>query len=611
MHGGENPATQGWLAPPGGGGQAPVPRLTRCVHIPCPWAAAPITLPAVRQESAALVRTPTEQELPPPPRSRAERLRALSSEAFDVLIIGGGVTGAGAAHDAALRGLRVALVEREDFASGTSSRSSRLIHGGVRYLEHGHLGLVFESSIERMRLLRLAPHLVRPLAFTWPVYQGARVPRWKLTAGLMLYDALALFRNVKSHRSFNARQVLEAEPHLRSEGLKGGACYYDAATDDARLTFANALGASEAGATVLNHASVRELVIEEGKARGAVVVDHLSGQHLTVRARTLVNATGPWTDEIRRLEAHGEATPAVRGSKGVHIAVPRERLGNRHALTLLSPVDGRVMFVLPAERHAIIGTTETATRAHPAEVRASEADVAYLLASANAFFPEAKLVREDVVSAWAGIRPLVARGYSGSGSAGSASREHLIDVSPSGVIAISGGKLTTYRVMARDVVNAVERQLDLPHRKSATETQPLPGGELRSVDAELQAVLPEVGQAEVAHHLVHAYGSRWRQVWRLTQEEASLARPLVEGLPYLRAEAAHGVTHEFVHTLADLLIRRLKVAFETRDQGAEAARAAAEVMAPRLGWDRAETQRQLDDYARDAGRIFQIDPADA
>jgi glycerol-3-phosphate dehydrogenase len=547
----------------------------------------------------------------PPPPSRAERLRQLASEAFDVVIIGGGVTGAGAARDAALRGLRVALVEREDFASGTSSRSSRLIHGGVRYLEHGHLGLVFESSIERMRLLRLAPHLVRPLAFTWPVYQGARIPRWKLNAGLMLYDALALFRNVKGHRGLNARQVIEAEPLLRPEGLKGGARYYDAATDDARLTFANALGASEAGAVVLNHAAVRSLLIEEGKARGALVVDHLTGQEITVRARVLVNATGPWSDEIRKLDAHSNPeAPTVRGSKGVHIAVPRERLGNREALTLLSPVDGRVMFVLPADTHAIIGTTESATRAHPAQVRASEKDVEYLLASANAFFPQAQLTRADVVSAWAGIRPLVAKGYAGQGDAGSASREHAIDVSPSGVIAISGGKLTTYRVMARDVVNAVERQLGVPRRKSPTETLPLPGGDMVSLEAELQAALSAVGRPEVARHLVRAYGSRWRQVWSLSQEDASLAQPLVAGLPYLRAEAAYGVTHELVHTLADLLIRRLKVAFETRDLGAEAARAAAALIAPRLGWDAEQTRLQLEAYSHDALRIFGIDPAE-
>ncbi|MBL0694970.1 glycerol-3-phosphate dehydrogenase [Comamonas sp. JC664] len=565
----------------------------------------------MRSESVALTRVVPEAEAPPPP-SRAARLRTLATEDFDVLIIGGGVTGAGSARDAALRGLKVALVEREDFASGTSSRSSRLIHGGLRYLEHGHLGLVFESSIERQRLLRLAPHLVRPLAFIWPVYAGARVPRWKLNAGLMLYDALSLFRNVKGYRRLNARQVHAAEPGLRTENLKGGARYYDAATDDARLTLANAVGASEAGATVLNHASVKGLVLEGSQVRGATVLDHLTGEEVTVRARAIVNATGPWSDEIRRLDAPDGTSPAVRGSKGVHLAVPRARLNHRDAFTLLSPKDGRVMFVLPADNFTIIGTTETSTRAHPAEVRASESDVAYLLESANAFFPEARLTREDVVSAWAGIRPLVASGYHGTqADAGSASREHAIDVSPSGVLAISGGKLTTYRVMARDVVDAVERRLGIPRRRSPTDTLPLPGGDIRNLDAEFAAARVETGDDATAVHLVRAYGSRWRRVWALTFEDPSLARPLAEGLPYRAAEAAWGVTHELVHSLSDLLIRRLKVAFETRDQGHAAARVAAEVMAPRLGWDAAETQRQLDVYAADALRIFGVDPAEA
>ncbi|QSQ12104.1 glycerol-3-phosphate dehydrogenase [Myxococcus landrumensis] len=564
----------------------------------------------MRSESAALRQLPAEGHVPPT-KPRSERLKALATEEFDVLIIGGGVTGAGSARDATLRGLKVALVEREDFASGTSSRSSRLIHGGLRYLEHGHLGLVFESSIERRRLLKLAPHLVRPLAFVWPVYAGARVPRWKLNAGLMLYDALSLFRNVRGYKRLNRKQLHEAEPHLRTETLKGGARYYDAATDDARLTLANAIGAAESGAVVLNHASVRQLTVVDGHARGATVVDHLTGQHIQVRARVIVNATGPWSDEIRKLDSPDGTAHAVRGSKGVHIAVPRERLGNRDALTLLSPKDGRVMFVLPADHFTIIGTTETSTRAHPAEVRASESDVAYLLESANAFFPNAHLTREDVVSAWAGIRPLSASGYHGNTDAGSASREHHIDISPTGVLAISGGKLTTYRVMARDVVNAVERQLNQPRHKSATESLPLPGGDIPNLDAELAAARDAIGDADTATHLVRAYGSRWRQVWALTREESSLAQPLASGLPYRAAEAVWGVTHEFVHSLSDLLIRRLKVAFETRDLGRGAAQVAASVMAPRLGWDAAETQRQLDLYAADALRIFGVDSAEA
>ncbi|EPX59964.1 Glycerol-3-phosphate dehydrogenase [Cystobacter fuscus DSM 2262] len=573
-----------------------------------PESAAPSALvPFSRQEVQSLVSLPA----PRPPAPRSERLLALAAQVFDVLVIGGGITGCGIARDAALRGLRVALVEREDFASGTSSRSSRLVHGGVRYLEHGHLGLVFESSIERYRLLRLAPHLVRPLAFVWPVYKGARLKRWKLAAGLKLYDALALFRNVRNSRLLNPRQVSDTFPGIRSEGLTGGARYYDAATDDARLTLANVLAASEAGAVILNHASVRALLLENGKAQGATVVDTLTGQEHTVRARAVVSATGPWSDEIRKLDDAQDGSPAVRGSKGVHIAVPRERLPTPPdtAITLLSPVDGRVMFILPAATHTIIGTTETPTQSHPAEVRASVSDLDYLLASANGLFPEARLVREDVVSAWAGIRPLVASAYSGSGDANSASREHAIHASPSGVLAISGGKLTTYRVMASDMVNAVEKQLGVPHQKARTGSLALPGGDFASFDAELAAARAEVGRDDVALHLVRAYGNRWRLPWALTRERPALAEPLAPGLPYLRAEAVHGVTHEFVHSLDDLLVRRLKLAFETRDLGRAAARVAAADMAPLLGWSPEDVERQLAEYSRHVERLFGIEPA--
>src|SRR5262245_40316855 len=253
-----------------------------------------------------------------PAERRARQFEALSNTAFDLLVIGGGITGCGVARDAALRGLRVALVEKDDFASGTSSRSSRLIHGGLRYLEHGHLHLVFEASAERHRLLRLAPHLVRPLEFVWPVYAGARVPRWKLSAGLTLYDALALFRNVAAHKRLDASDVSAIEPALRREGLRGGARYFDAATDDARLTLANAIGALEAGAAVVNHAELRAIQLDNGSVAGASVTDTLSGETLEVRARVIVNAAGPWSDAVQHiLEPEHAARPAVRGSKGV------------------------------------------------------------------------------------------------------------------------------------------------------------------------------------------------------------------------------------------------------------------------------------------------------
>lgn len=552
--------------------------------------------------------------VPHRPLPRAERLTALATQSFDLLVIGGGITGCGVARDAALRGLQVALVEREDFGSGTSSRSSRLIHGGLRYLEHGHLRLVFEASTERRLLLKLAPHLVRPLAFTWPVYKGSRVPRWKLNAGLMLYDALALFRNVKGHAQLSAKKVAEHEPRLRTDGLTGGARYYDAATDDARLTAANALGAAAAGATVVNHAQVTGLLFAAEKACGAEVRDTLTGKTVKVSARAVVNASGPWSDEIRRLEQGETSTALVRGSKGVHLAVPRERIGNQEALTLLSSVDGRVYFVLPSGPHAIIGTTETATSAHPAEVRANETDVAYLLASANAFFPEAKLTRKDVISAWAGIRPLAASGYDDKGGANSASREHVVSVSRSGVVGISGGKLTTYRVMAADVVNAVERQLALPHREPTTDKIPLPGGDFTSVEAEKAAALEALGDpdlAATAAHLVASYGRDWRQVLALTRERPELALPIVEELPYLCAEAVYAARFELAETLADILIRRTKIAFQTRDMGQAAAAELAPLLASTLGWSEAEVAAQVERYRADAERIFRIDPPEA
>jgi glycerol-3-phosphate dehydrogenase len=542
--------------------------------------------------------------VPPPLADRARSLDRLGGERFDVLVIGGGITGVGVARDAALRGLSVALVERDDFASGTSSRSSRLVHGGLRYLEHGHLHLVFESSLERRRLLDLAPHLVRPLEFTWPVYEGSRVPRWKLGAGLFLYDLLALFRNVAPHRRLDPDEVIAREPKLRADGLTGGASYYDAATDDARLTLATALGAREAGATVVNHAGVRRLTTLRGRTDGAVIADAITGAETAVRARVVVNAAGPWSDEIRRLDEPG-APPTLRGTKGVHITVPRGRVGNHAALTLLSPVDGRVMFILPGDTHTIVGTTDTETTATPDDVRASRTDVSYLLDAANHFFPGARLTAEDVVCAWAGIRPLIA-GRFGEDPSG-ASREHEITVSDRGVVSVSGGKLTTYRAMSAEVVDVVERELGNSGRPSGTAKVALPGGELDSLEQETERALRATGSSNRAEHLVHTYGSRWGSVWSLSTEDHSLATPLVSGLPYTGAELAYAVDAELALTITDLLVRRTKVAFETRDHGLAAAPLAARIAGARLGWDDAARDAAVAAYEKDAARLFSID----
>jgi glycerol-3-phosphate dehydrogenase len=526
----------------------------------------------------------------------------LGREVFDLLVVGGGITGAGVARDAALRGLRVALVEKHDYASGTSSRSSRLVHGGVRYLEHGQVGLVFESSRERRTLQRIAPHLVRPLAFTWPVYRGARVPRWKLSAGLTLYDVLSLFRN-RRHERLDLAGVRRREPALRTEELVGGALYWDAATDDVRLTLATVLSAQHAGAVTLNHAAVTALTREGARVAGAVVQGTLDGASVTVRARVVVNATGPWSDEIERLvDARAEAS--VRGSKGVHVSVPRVRLGNVAAVTLTAPQDGRVMFVLPAGSHAIIGTTDTYDATSPEDVHASSADVRYLLDAANHYFPEANLRESDVVATWAGIRPLAAPRATGAPS--SASREHSIVESTPGLVRVTGGKLTTYRAMAAEVVDTVERALGHAPSPCRTAALALAGGDMRDAEEEVARAINAIGDEAIARRLVSAYGTAWHGVWSLTEADPALAGFVEAGLAYVYAEVLHAITHEQAATLGDLLIRRTPIAFETRDHGRSTARRIAPVVGRWMRWSRMEVDEAIEAYDAESERMFRV-----
>ncbi|HEX6598407.1 MAG TPA: glycerol-3-phosphate dehydrogenase/oxidase [Gemmatimonadaceae bacterium] len=541
----------------------------------------------------------------PPVAARRAALDALTREPFDVLVVGGGITGAGVARDAAMRGLRTALVEKDDFASGTSSRSSRLVHGGVRYLEHGDLRLVFEASHERRVLRRLAPHLVRPLAFTWPVYAGARIARWKLAAGLTLYDLLATFRNVARHERLSAAEVLRREPHLLPRELRGGARYWDALTDDARLTLATVRSAVASGATVVNHARVTALVHEGSRVAGAQVLDELDGGQVLVRARVVVNATGPWSDDTQRLAGNSTA-PAVHGSKGVHVMVARQRVGNEAALTLLTPQDGRVFFVLPAGDHAIIGTTDTFEPVSPDEVRASSRDVAYLIEAANHFFPSAQLTRDDVITAWAGLRPLVASDASAA-DPGAVSREHAVTERVPGLVRITGGKLTTYRVMARDGVDAVQRSLGARVTRSPTADTPLAGGGLADPLKAMGTATTLIGDAGIARRLVHAHGDQWREVWAMAEAEPAMRERIEPSRPYVMAELRWAVEEELGFTLADLLVRRVPIAFETRDHGRAAARRVAPLVAGWLGWDAERIEAELERYDAEVERLFGIE----
>jgi glycerol-3-phosphate dehydrogenase len=540
--------------------------------------------------------------------ARHEHLRALGGETWDLLVIGGGITGAAAARDAAGRGLRVALVDSGDLGRGTSSRSSRLIHGGLRYLETGNLKLVFEASAERRRLLDLASHLVHPLPFLFPVFRKGPVGFRKLQAGMWLYDGLSLFRNISRHRMLARDAARQEEPHLRTDGLVGAAVYYDASVDDARLTLANARGAHEAGAAVVPYAEVVGFLRDGNGLAGARVRDCLldGADSVEVRARVVLNATGPWSDAVRRLADPG-IRPRLRPTKGVHILVRRDRIGNRHAITFQSPVDGRVMFVLPWGDFSYVGTTDTDYAGSPAEVRADADDVRYLLDSANSIFPDAKLRADDVVSTWAGIRPLLAPNRPEGGLAASAtSREHEIWRDRGGLLNIAGGKLTTYRVMARQVVDTAARALKDEHQvesgSSPTADLPLPGDPHEPWEPFRDRVVADAVAAglgaDTGEHLARAYGEDAASVLAAVRADAALAGRLMEGHPYVWAEVAHAVRAEMAMTLDDVMTRRLHLFYEAADGGLAVAEQVARRMAadPGLGWSDAEVGAQVQSY---------------
>jgi glycerol-3-phosphate dehydrogenase len=484
---------------------------------------------------------------------RAAIFERLGRETFDLLIIGGGINGCGVARDAAMRGLSVALVEKHDFGSGTSGRSSRMIHGGLRYLEQGFLRLVFEASRERRILLRIAPHLVQPIVFLWPVYTKARISRTKLTAGLTLYDLFSLFRSPR-HERLSATELHAREPALQSAGLLGGAAYVDATTDDTRLTLANALAAKSHGAAVINHA---EALPDGQNERQVLVRDGLSQRETRVKAQVIVRAVGPWD-------------PSVSGTKGTHIMVRHPRPRPEHAVAFLSRIDERVLFMLPQEDLIMIGTTDLPTAESPDDVRASEEEIAYLLESANGILGGTPLSRDDVVAAWAGIRPLSAQEPANPAQL---SREHAIEIS-NGVIRITGGKLTTYRAVAAEVVDSAEKMLGKTSLRAPTDTVVLPGAD------------------------------RVRKIAEVIARDPGLAAPIARGFPGRKAELVIGAREELAATLGDLLVRRAHTAFYMPDHAVSAAPVVTDLVAPILGWTRERCDSELESYTAEVERMF-------
>ncbi len=546
---------------------------------------------------------------PVPPfsaQTRHDNLDRLKATRFDVLVIGGGVTGTAIARDAALRGYNTALVEQADFASGTSSKSSKLVHGGVRYLENFEFGLVFEACRERRYSLRNSPNLVRPLPFVFPVHRDDPRPLWQIAIGMWLYDAMAVFRNIERHQIWGKGRTLREEPVIGPDRLTGATHYYDAVTDDARLTLTIAQDAHQAGAVLVNYAQVVELLRVGDRVVGARIRDRLSGEEFEVQAHVVANATGPWTDHLLKM-ADPDARRRLRPTKGVHLIVPRERIWSRAAITLNSPRDGRLMFLIPWGQFSIIGTTDTDYEGDPADVHADAEDVAYVLEAARHAFPVTGLSEADIISTYAGLRPLIAddapTGYK-------VSREHQIINTATGFFTIAGGKLTTWRSMAEEMVDELARYLGREHnrhpaRPGQTVHRILPGGDIADAPAGtgwysyLAHRVVELGgrfSPETITHLVAAYGTGYANVLTLVEGDERLAEPLVAGLPYLKAEVVHAIRHEMALTLEDVLARRTHVLDQDRDQGLSVAAEVAALMGAELGWSEQEQASQVERY---------------
>ena len=529
------------------------------------------------------------------PERRLQALEAMAARELDVLVVGGGVVGAGSALDAATRGLAVGLVEAHDWASGTSSRSSKLIHGGLRYLEMLDFRLVREALKERGLLLdRLAPHLVRPVPFLYPL-TGHVWERAYAGSGVALYDGMSLSsghgRGLPPHRHLTRRHALRLAPSLRAEALVGAIQYFDAQVDDARFVATLVRTAAGYGAHTANRARVVAFLREGERVTGAVVRDELTGTEHRIRAAQVINATGVWTDDVQ--EMVGERGKFhVRASKGVHLVVPRDRIQSETGIILRT--EKSVLFIIPWGRHWIIGTTDTPWTLEKENPAATKADIDYVLAHVNKVL-RTPLGREDVEGVYAGLRPLLA---GESDETSKLSREHLVAHAVPGLVVVAGGKYTTYRVMAVDAVNAAVHGLDRRVPASCTQNVPLLGADGFPARWNSRGRMAGTAGLHVAwiEHLLRRYGTTADEVVELIRREPELGKPLEGAGDYLRAEVVYAATHEGALDVEDVLTRRTRICFETFDRGVRAARPAAELLAGVLGWDEGRVAAEVASY---------------
>jgi glycerol-3-phosphate dehydrogenase len=542
-----------------------------------------------------------------PVAGRRSSLEALADGTWDVVIVGGGIVGCGALLDAVSRGMRAALIEQDDIASGTSSRSSRLIHGGLRYLEQFRFSLVREALAERSRLLYLAPHLVTVEPLLFPIYGIPFASKAFYDAGLTLYDILGARHDGGWHRRLSRSDTLELAPTLRTEGLHGGLLYHDGVEDDARYTLAVARSAVAAGGTAVTR--VRATGLRAGSTAGSIEAvrarDVLTGADFEIRTRAVVDATGVW--EARADHPFGGGSLRILPSRGAHLVVPRARIPNQVGLTIRVP--GRIVFLVPWPEHWLIGTTDAPYEGPDEHPAADPWEVTHLLDTVNATM-DVDLRREDVVGTFAGLRPLIAPS---DGSTVKASREHRVSVEANGVVRIGGGKYTTYRVMASDVIDAALGRDGAKARPSRTVDHRLAGAADRpeldrlaaglGADPGLSAVGPGAADRLVARHGIEAPALLG------LARSLDLVRPLVAGRPFLEAEVPWAARHELALSIDDVLARRTRLAQELPDRGAAVAPRVASLLATELGWDEARQAREVEAYLETARREFSVAPA--
>lgn len=542
-----------------------------------------------------------------------QRLRATADpgQELDILIVGGGIVGTGAALDAVTRGLSVGIVEANDWAAGTSSRSSKLIHGGLRYLEMLDFGLVKEALQERGLLLsELAPHLARPVPFLYPLTKPF-IERPYVGAGIALYDAMSVSsghsRGVPFHKHLSRRGTLRAAPSLKNDAFVGSIRYYDGQVDDAKYCANLVRTAAYYGAHAVNQMKVVDFLREGERVVGAKVVNHEDGTQFNIRAKQVINATGVWTDETQAMVTD-RGQLKVRASKGIHLVVPRDRFQSTVGLILRT--EKSVLFVIPWGRHWIIGTTDTdwnLDKAHPA---ASSKDIDYILEHVNKVLKR-PLTREDVEGVYAGLRPLLA---GENDSTAKLSREHVVAHPVPGLVVVAGGKWTTYRVMAKDAVDEATRTMDERVPPSCTETIPLLGAQGYRAAWNRRNRTAEESGVHVARieHLLNRYGSMTSEVLSIIEENPALAEPLPGADDYLQAEAVYAATHEGARHVHDVLTRRTRISIEAWDRGVSAVPVVAKLMGDVLGWSDAQRENEVRHYiARvEAERLSQQQPDD-